>query len=84
MTTCHPSDTPEWLDQSTTAVMARIAELIRDIPGGSDEERAALATTVVAEILARSLAIPDASSVAEITNAVLKVHRVTWRLVSIS
>jgi hypothetical protein len=50
MTASRPSDTPEWLDQFTTAIMARIAELIRDIPGGSDEERAALATTVVAEI----------------------------------
>jgi hypothetical protein len=75
---------PEWLDQLTIIVMARITELIHEIPGGSDEERAALAAAVMAEILARALATVGAPSVAQITNAVLDVHRLTWRLVSVS
>jgi hypothetical protein len=75
---------PEWLDQLTIAVMVRIVELIREVPGGSDEERAVLATALIAEILARSLEAAGAPSVAEITNAVLDVHRLSWRLVSVS
>jgi hypothetical protein len=63
--------------------VARISELIRNIvPDGSDEERFAIATTIVAEILACSLETsPD---VAEITNAVLDAHSLAWRLVTVS
>jgi hypothetical protein len=76
--------TPKWLDQLATVVMARIAELIRNIPGGSDEERGVLANAIMAEILARSLETAGAPAVAEITNAVLDVHRLRWRLVPVS
>jgi hypothetical protein len=37
----HTGGAPDWLDQLTTTVVARIGELIRNIAGGSDEERAA-------------------------------------------
>jgi hypothetical protein len=84
MTTKHPGGAPDWLDQLTTAVVARIVELVRDTAGGSDEERAAIATTIMAEILARSLEAAGAPSVAEITNAVLDAHMLAWRLVSVS
>jgi hypothetical protein len=80
----HSSGAPEWLDQLTITVMVRIVELIREVPGGSDEERALLATALIAEILARSLETVGALSVAEITNAVLDVHRLSWRLVPVS
>jgi hypothetical protein len=79
-----PSDTPEVLDRLATAAMARIFELIRDIPEGTEEEQGALATVVVGEILARTLAIPDAPFVAEIINAALAAHKLSWRLVSVS
>jgi hypothetical protein len=75
---------PEWLTQLTDHAMARIFELVREIPGGSDEERGVLATAIMAEILARSLALADAASVVEITNLVLSAHRLGWRLVSLS
>jgi hypothetical protein len=84
MATKHTGGAPDWLDQLTTTVVARILELIRNIAGGSDEERAAIATTIIAEILARSLETVGAPSVAEITNAVLDTHRLAWRLVSVS
>ena len=59
----HPGGAPEWLDQLTISVMAHIAELIRNVPGGSDEERAVLATAVIAEVLARSLEAAGGPSV---------------------
>jgi hypothetical protein len=37
-----------------------------------------------AGFLARTLAIPDAAFVAEITNAVLAAHNLVWRLVALS
>lgn len=75
---------PEVLDRLASAVMARIFELIRDIPDGTEEEQGALATVVMGEILARTLAIPDAAFVAEITNAVLATNKLAWRLVALS
>ena len=80
----HPSDAPEWLAGVTDHVMARIFELIRVIPGGSDEERGVLATAIIGEMLARSLALPDAPLVAEITNGIFSAHGLSWRLVSMS
>ena len=79
-----PSDTPEVLDRLASAAMAHILELIRDIPDANEEEQGALATVVVGEILARTLAISDAPFVAEITNAVLCAHKLAWRLVAMS
>ena len=52
-----PSGTPEVLDRLASAAMARIWELIRDIPDGNEEEQGALATVVLGEILARTLVI---------------------------
>ena len=80
----NPTDTPEVLDRLASDAMVRIFELVRDIPGGTEEERAVLATAAMAEILARTLVIPDALRVAEITNAVLSAHGLSWRLVSLS
>jgi hypothetical protein len=80
----NPSGTPEVLDQLASAAMARMFELVRDIPDGTEEQQGALATVVLGEILARTLAIPDAAFVAEITNAVLAVHELGWRLVAVS
>ena len=80
----RPAETPDVLIWLASAAMARIFELIRDIPGGTEEERAVLATAAMAEILARTLVIPDALRVAEITNAVLSAHGLSWRLVSLS
>lgn len=53
------SATPEVLDRLAAAAMARIVELISDIPDGTEEELGALATVIMGEILARTLAIPD-------------------------
>ena len=78
------SGSSEVLDRLATAAMARIFELIRDIPEGTEEEQGALATVVTGEILARMLAIPDAPFVAEITNAVLAAHDLAWRLAAVS
>jgi hypothetical protein len=78
------SGAPEWLDRLVDIVLARAFELISDIPGETDDARTVIATTVVGEILARTLVIPDASRVAEITNAVLSAHRASWRLVPVS
>lgn len=79
-----PSGTPEVLDRLATAAMARIFELVRNTPEGTEEEQGALATVVVGEILARTLAISDAPFVAEVTNAVLAAHILAWHLVSVS
>ena len=78
------SSTDEVLNRLVTAAMAHISELIRDIPNGREEEQGALATVVVGEVLARTLAIPDAAFVADITNAVLATHKLAWRLVALS
>jgi hypothetical protein len=78
------SSTDEVLNRLVTAAMAHISELIRDISNGREEEQGALATVVVAEVLARTLAIPDAAFVADITNAVLATHKLAWRLVALS
>jgi hypothetical protein len=79
-----PGGAPEWLARLTNHAMARIFEIVREIPGGSDEERGVLATAIIAEIVARSLALPDAPQVAEITNTVLAAHELAWRLVPVS
>ena len=79
-----PSGTPEVLDRLASAAMAQILELIRDIPDGNEEEQGVLATVLVGEILARTLAISDAPFVADTTNAVLCAHKLTWRLVAMS
>jgi hypothetical protein len=76
--------TPEVLDRLAAAAMARIVELISDITNGAEKEQGALATIIVGEILARTLAIPDAAFVAEITNVVLGSHKLAWRLVALS
>jgi len=78
------NSTDEVLNRLVTAAMAHISELIRDIPNGREEEQGALATVVVGEVLARTLAIPDAAFVADITNAVLATHKLAWRLVALS
>ena len=79
-----PSGTPEVLDRLARAAMAQILELIRGIPDGNEEEQGALATVVLGEILARTLAVSDAPFVAEATNAVLATHKLAWRLVAMS
>jgi hypothetical protein len=78
------SSAPEWLATLTDHAMARIFEIIREIPGGSDEERGAVATAIISEIMARSLALPEAAQVAEIANNVLAAHKLAWRLVPMS
>jgi hypothetical protein len=79
----HTSGAPEWVDRLADVVMARLSELICDIPGTQDA-RAVIATTVMGEILARMLSIQDAAFVAEVTNAVMIAHRLSWRLVLVS
>jgi hypothetical protein len=78
------SGAPEWLDRLVDIVLARVSELIADIPDGTDDTRAVLAITVMGEILARTLSIEDAAFVAEVTNAVLTAHSLAWRLVMVS
>lgn len=80
----NPNGAPEWLARLTDHAMARIFEIIHEIPGGNDEERGVIATAIIGEIVARSLALPDAPQVAEITNAVLAAHKRAWRLVAVS
>jgi hypothetical protein len=80
----HASGAPEWLDRLVDIVLARVSELISDIPDGTEDTRAVLAITVMGEILARTLSIQDAAFVAEVTNAVLTAHSLTWRLVLVS
>ena len=79
-----PCGTPEVLDRLASAAMAQILELIRHIPDGNEDEQAVLATVVVGEILARTLAISGSPFVAETTNAVLATHKLAWRLVAMS
>ena len=76
----HSSGAPEWLDRLVDIVLARVSELISDIPDGTEDTRAVLAIAVMGEILARTLSIQDAAFVAEVTNAVLTGHGLTWRL----
>jgi hypothetical protein len=79
-----PGGTPEVLDWLASAAMARISELVCAMPDGTADEQGAIATAVVGEILARTLMIPDPAFVAEITNAVLAAHKLSWRLVVVS
>jgi hypothetical protein len=65
-------------------VLARAFELVSDIPGETDDARAVIATTVMGEILARTLSVQDAAFVADVINAVLRVHHLSWRLVPVS
>ena len=65
----------------TNHAMTRIFDLTGEIPGGSHEDRAMLATAIVGEILARSLAGNSASTVAELTNTILAARRLGWRVV---
>ena len=80
----HSSGAPEWLDRLADIVLARVFELVADIPDDTDDARAVIATTVMGEILARMLSFQDAAFVAEVTNAVLTAHRLSWRLVLVS
>jgi hypothetical protein len=80
----HSSGAPEWLDRLVDIVLARVSELISDIPDGTEDTHAVLAITVMGEILARTLSIQDAAFVSEVTNAVLSAHNLTWRLVLVS
>ena len=80
----HSSGAPEWLDRLVDIVLARVSELICDIPDGTEDTRAVLAIAVMGEILARTLSIQDAAFVAEVTNAVLTGHGLAWRLVLVS
>ena len=75
----HASGAPEWLDRLVDIVLA-----ISGMPDGTEDTRAVLAITVMGEILARTLSIQDAAFVAEVTNAVLTAHSLTWRLVLVS
>jgi hypothetical protein len=73
------------LDQLTVATMGSLWGLISKIPGGTDADRCGLATSVVAEIMARSLKAPDmAATVAGIINRRLAGHQLSWRLVPLS
>lgn len=83
-TRAHSSGAPEWLDQLADIVLARTFELLSDIPGDTDDARAAITTTVMGEILARTLSFQNATFVAEVTNAVLTAHRLSWRVVQVS
>jgi hypothetical protein len=83
-TLAHSCGAPEWLDRLADIVVARVSELVCDIPDGTEDARAVLATTVMGEILARTLSVQDAAFVAEVTNAVLAAHSLSWRLVSVS
>ena len=79
----NPSGTAEVLDRLASDAMkpsSNSPALYRSAPRTSR----ALATLVVGEILAHSLAISDAAFVAEITNAVLAEHELAWRLVTVS
>jgi hypothetical protein len=80
----HSSGPPEWLDRLADIVLARAFELVSDTPGETDDARAVIAITVMGEILARTLSVQDAAFVADVTNAVLKAHRLSWRLVPVS
>ena len=68
----------------TDHAMTRIYDLTGEIPGGSHEDRAMLATAIVGEILARSLARADASAVAEIVNQTFARHHLDWHVVKAS
>ena len=74
----------EVLDNLTAYTMGKLWEAISEIPGGTDDDRCGLALAVMAEILARSLASPDADAVAAITNMRLAEHKLAWRLVPVS
>lgn len=83
-TLAHSSGAPEWLERLADIVLARAFELICDIPGDTADARAVIATTVMGEIFARTLSIEDAAFVADVTNAVLGAHGLSWRLVQVS
>jgi hypothetical protein len=83
-TLAQSSGAPEWLERLADVVMASVSELLCDIPDGTEDGRVVLATVVIGEILARTLSIQDAAFVAEVTNAVLSAHGLTWRLVPVS
>ena len=74
----------EVLDNLTAYTMGKLWEAIREIPGGTDDDRCGLALAVMAEILARSLASPDADAVAAITNMRPAERELAWRLVPVS
>ena len=78
------SPTPnEILHALCVAVGGHLWQLVCSIPGG-DAGRGGLATCVVAEMLARALASPDAAEVAAITNFRLDARQRSWRLVPVS